>query len=146
MIKSEGRHCNDAQSTQSRQDDCSIFSRTTRFYEPSVRPAVAKCYWTVQHSWFYPFLCPLLDVACSVATVRKLPRNRCSRWRTGGKVLIRIAKVPVLLVGNDHPRRPPTISRLSASIATQIHCLFCLEPTNDHISSNWIVNRPVFFR
>lgn len=106
MVKSEERHCNDAQSTKLHQYGYSISSRTTRFYEPIAPLAAAACCWIAQYNWFFPFLCQRPDDACSVAPVHRLPKNRCSRSHTGGKLLARIAKALLLTAENDLQRRP----------------------------------------
>ena len=107
MVKTVGRHCNDGQSTKPHRCDCLIFWRTTRFYEPIAQLAGAGCCWNAQYNWFFRFLCQRLDAAFLVAPAHKLPKNRCSRWHTGGKLPVRIAKAPGLLDGNDHRWIPP---------------------------------------
>jgi len=106
MVKSEERHCNDAQNTKWPQCGCSTSWKMTRFYAPNDQLAAARCCWIALYNWFSQFLYRLLDDVCSVALAHKPPKNRCSRWRTDGKPLVGIATVPLRLAENAYRQRP----------------------------------------
>ena len=75
-------------------------------------------------------------------------KNQCNKRRIDGRLVAMISIMPQHRHDRDsqHASRTciPTISLESLSSANQIHCLLCLSPTKDPISSHSTVKHPFF--